>query len=134
MRTSSCIAMFALRMRVSMSEIGSVIVIVPLPSPAGLRHARDLPGVHHLAEAHPAEAELAVHGVRTTTALAARVGAHLELRGLVRLVDECLLGHQPCPSRLNGNPKASRRALPWALVLAVVTIVMSMPRVVSIES
>src|SRR5690606_21892316 len=103
MRTSSCIAMFALRMRVSMSAIGSVIVIVVLPSPARLRHAGDLTGVHHLAQADTAEAELAVDALRTTAALAAGVGPNLELRGLLLLVDECLLGHQRCPSRLNGK-------------------------------
>src|SRR3546814_5161473 len=112
MRTSSCIAMFALRMRVSMSEIGSVMVMVGLPSPARLGDAGDLPGVHHLAEADPAEAELAVHGVRTTAPLAPRVGAHLELRCALLLLDDCLLAHQHCPSRLTGKPKASGRALP----------------------
>src|SRR5688500_13232709 len=134
MRTSSCMAMLAFRMRVSMSEMGSVIVIGRLPSPAGLRHAGDLTGVHHLAEAHAAEAELAVHGVRAPAALAPGVSAHLELRRALLLLDECLLGHQSCPSRLNGKPKASRRALPSASVLAVVTIVMSIPRGASIES
>ena len=48
MRTSSCIAMFALRIRVSMSAIGSVMVIVRLLSPAGLRDAGDLAGVREL--------------------------------------------------------------------------------------
>src|SRR3546814_9863989 len=80
--------MCALRMRVSMSEIGSVMVMVGLPSPARLGDAGDLPGVHHLAEADPAEAELAVHGVRTTAPLAPRVGAHLELRCALLLLDE----------------------------------------------
>ena len=61
MRTSSCIATLALRMRVSMSAIGSVIVIVRLPSPAGLRHTGHLAGVHQLAQADAAEPELAVH-------------------------------------------------------------------------
>src|SRR5436190_16954733 len=134
MRTSSCMAMLAFRMRVSMSEMGSVIVIGRLPSPAGLRHAGDLAGVHHLPQAHSAQAELAVDGVRAPAALAARVGADLELGGPLLLLDECLLGHYSCPSRLNGKPKASRRALPSASVLAVVTIVMSMPRGASIES
>src|ERR1041384_6268288 len=80
MRTSSCIAMFALRMRVSMSEMGSVIVIGRLPSPARLRDAGDLPGVHELAQADTAQAELPVHGVRPAAPLAAGVGTDLELR------------------------------------------------------
>src|SRR3546814_12002334 len=102
--------------------------MVGLPSPALLGDAGDLPGVHHLAEADPAEAELAVHGVRTTAPLAPRVGAHLELRFALLLLDECLLGHQPCPSRLNGKPKASRRAFPSSSVLAVFKTVMALPR------
>src|SRR6185437_9319869 len=83
--TSSWYAELALRRRVRKSAIGSVIVMVtcqpfsprfPLrtrsgPSakwgvmlgagclPAGLAHARQLATVRHLAEAHPAQAELA---------------------------------------------------------------------------
>src|SRR3954452_20450405 len=105
MFTSSCIATLALRMRVSMSAIGSVIVIVRLPSPAGLGHTRDLPGVDELAQADAAELELAVHRVRPTTALAARVRAHLELGLAVRLVLESGLRHAYCPSRGNGKPR-----------------------------
>src|SRR5271167_4152932 len=44
-------AVLAFRMRVSMSAIGSVIVIVRRPlSPTGLRHAGDLLVVDHLGE------------------------------------------------------------------------------------
>src|SRR3989344_2042930 len=49
----------ALRSRVSMSEIGSVIIGV---LPAGLGHARDLAAVGELAEADAAEAEDAHEG------------------------------------------------------------------------
>src|SRR5580765_2945388 len=129
MRTLSCSATLALRMRVSMSAIGSVIVIVRLLSPAGLRHAGHFAGVHHLSQADAAEPELAVHRTRSTAAAAPRVRAHLELGLALLLLDECLLRHACyCPSRLNGKPNASRRALPSASVRAVVTIVMSMPR------
>src|SRR5271169_226481 len=62
--TESNWALFALRMRVSMSAIGSVIVIGAPPSPARLGHAGDLPGMHHRAQADPAQPELAVHGFR----------------------------------------------------------------------
>src|SRR5215207_481457 len=55
--TSSCIATLALRMRVSMSAMGSVSMM----SPARLRHARDLAGVDHPAQADTTQAELAVH-------------------------------------------------------------------------
>src|SRR5215469_6867229 len=75
---SNC-ALFALRRRVSMSAIGSVIVMGSPPrSPARLGHAGYLPGVHHGAKTDPAEPELAVDGLRPTAALAPRVRADLE--------------------------------------------------------
>src|SRR5487761_2763298 len=58
--TVSNMAAFALRIRVSMSAMGSVIVIAVL-LPTCLRHARHLAGVDHLAQADTAQAELAVH-------------------------------------------------------------------------
>src|SRR5436190_24108490 len=91
MRTTSCMATLALRIRVSMSAIGSVIVNELAPSPAGLRDARHLAGVDHLAQADAAQPELAVHGPRPTAAPAARVGAHPVLRLAHRLLDQCLL-------------------------------------------
>src|SRR5947209_4263200 len=124
-RISSWKATLPFRMRVSMSAIGSVIM---MRSPTRLRDAGDLAGVHHLPQAHAAEAELAVDGARPTATAAPRVRPHLVLRLAHRLLDECLLRHYCCPSRLNGKPKASSRARPSALVRAVVTIVMSMPR------
>src|SRR3954451_12170221 len=125
-------ATLALRIRVSMSAMGSVMVMVAPPSPAGLLDAGQFPGVRELPEADPAEHELAEHRVGATAALAPGVGPHLELRLALVLLDQCLLGHgYCCPSRLNGKPKASSRALPSALVRAVVTIVMSIPRVES---
>src|SRR5918995_1351403 len=129
MRTSSCIAMFALRMRVSMSAIGSVIVMCRLPSPARLGHAGQLARVRQLAQAHPAQAELPEHRPRPPAAAAPGVGAHLELGLALLLVDERFLRHLlHTPSRRNGNPIATRSALPSASVVAVVTMVMSMPR------
>ena len=64
---------------------------------------------------------------RPAAAPAAGVAPHLELGLALLLLDERLLGHYCCPSRRNGKPKASSRALPSALVRAVVTMVMSMP-------
>src|SRR3954466_13571213 len=94
MRTSSCIATLPLRMRVSMSAIGSVIVIgSPPPSPGRLGDAGDLPGVRHVAEADAAEAELAIHGLRSPALPAPRVRAHLVLGLPLLLLDQCLLGH-----------------------------------------
>src|ERR1019366_1285930 len=89
---SNC-ARFALRRRVSMSAIGSVIVIVAPPSPAGLGHARDLPVVDHHAQADPAEPELLVNRPGAPAPLAPRVPAHLELRRALLLVDQGLLRH-----------------------------------------
>src|SRR5918997_6328256 len=95
--TLSWYAALALRRRVSMSAIGSVIVMVTsslsrrgsqpvsLPGlrrrglPGGLVDAGQLAAVRHLADAHPAEPELAEHRARAAAPLAARVAAHPEL-------------------------------------------------------
>src|SRR5215217_2913347 len=151
MLTCSCIATLALRMRVSMSAIGSVIVIgVALPSPARLRDAGDLTGVGHLTQANAAQPERAIHAARPAAPTTPRVRAHLVLGLALLLLDECLLGHRlrlfhfrllpprpgprrvrfwvvtaASPLRANGKPNASSNALPLALSVAVVTIVMS---------
>src|SRR5579875_3437889 len=90
MVTVSWNAVLALRNRASMSAIGSVIVMSDLlprrgsrrPSaivvsdlPRRLRDAGEFAGVRHLAQADPAEAELAVDRVRPAAALAAGVAA-----------------------------------------------------------
>src|SRR5207237_6787760 len=98
--------------------------------PAGLRNAGHLARMSELAQADSAEAELAKHRMRSAAAPATGVGPHLELRLALLLDDERLLGHY-CPSRRNGKPNASSSARPSALVRAVVTIEMSMPRVAS---
>lgn len=122
--------------------------------PACLADARKLALARQLAEAHAAEPELAIDGVGTPTTLAAALLARRELRLAVRLDDHRCLSHKssfivhldrPGLSRarslrylaysaLNGKWKASRSALPSSSVGAVVTIVMSMPRVRSILS
>src|SRR5688500_453167 len=149
MTAESWYAWLAFRRRVSMSAIGSVIVMacgaflaaVPHVSrvvrwswacrrtvelwsgqgecpgrlgrwlPAGLAHARELPGVGHLPQADPAQAELAEHRVRTTAPLAAGVAADRELRLAVRLLDQSLLGHGGFSYRLSGwwSRRADRR-------------------------
>src|SRR5215218_19165 len=95
--TSSWNAVFAFRRRVSMSAIGSVIMRAPPASrpasPRRLRHARDLTGVRHRAEADPAEAEALVHRARTAATAATRVPAHLELRCALLLLDKGFLCH-----------------------------------------
>src|SRR5437868_594644 len=96
-RTVSCMATFPLRMRVSMSAMGSVIVIeARSPSPARLGDARHLAAVHHLPKTDPAQPEFPVDGTRPTATPAAGVGPHPELGLALLLLDQCLLGQ--CPS------------------------------------
>src|SRR3954452_12542837 len=80
--TFSCSARLALRMRVSMSAIGSVIMCL---SPAALGHAGDDALVGEIPEADPAHPELAVVRPRAATPVAAVVGLRRVLRGAVRL-------------------------------------------------
>src|SRR5580700_6399457 len=82
--TVSNMAELALRIRVSMSAMGSVIVMVRLPT--RLCHAGYLPGVHHDPQADAAEPEFAVDGLGPPTPLAARVATHLELGGPLLLL------------------------------------------------
>src|SRR5215210_5465439 len=111
MRTLSWLAVAPLRRRVSMSAIGSVIVIGGLLSPAGLGHAGNLAGVHHLPKADPAQVELAVHGARSPATSAAGVGPHLELRLALLLLDERCLGHEtPQVPLLRGVGTSEREA------------------------
>src|SRR3954470_2218284 len=77
MSTVSCAAVMALRIRVRKSAMGSVIDMV---LPAALGHPGDEALVGELAQADPADAELAVHGPRTAAAAAAGVLPGLELR------------------------------------------------------
>src|SRR6476659_115649 len=118
--TESWYAWLALRRRVSMSAIGSVIVMAfsalsPLRFhtrvsggpvaivvcggglPGALGHAGELAAVGHLPQADPAQAELAVDGLRPATALAAGVAADSEL-GLASGLDlQCGLRHVSSP-------------------------------------
>src|SRR6478735_6344656 len=91
MATVSCIARFALRMRLSMSAIGSVSIACLLPT--GLGHAGDCTLVGEFTEADPAELVPAEHGPRPAAAVAARVGANAVLRLALLLHAERGLGH-----------------------------------------
>src|SRR5215208_4155152 len=115
MSTRECRAAIALRIRVSMSAIGSVITLEtprklarfrPAPHargrllsmngrelPARLDHPGDLPLERQLAEADAAQLELAQVGAGAAAALAARVGARGELRRPLRLRDHGFLRH-----------------------------------------
>src|SRR4051794_23156098 len=108
MRTVSCIATLPLRIRVSMSAMGSVMVIrLPPPSPAGLRHARHLAGMDHLPKTDPAQPELTEDRARPTAAPAAGIGPHPELGLALLLLDQCLLGQ--CSSCYRVAPRAAGR-------------------------
>src|SRR5688572_18760660 len=86
-------ARFAFRIRVSMSETGSVSIVPPLP--ARLGHAGDEALVRKLAQADPAEAELLVDSARAPAPVAPGVGPRLVLLRAGGLRDQALLGHTP---------------------------------------
>src|SRR5918996_3497789 len=132
----SCSAWLALRMRVSMSAIGSVSIVSLLLLPGALGHAGDHALVGELPQADPAEPELLVDRARTAAPAAARVGAGLELRRALPLRDHRLLGHSAYCSlpAANGRPSSRSSANPASSVFAVVVIVTSSPRIWSIES
>src|SRR6476646_3525945 len=124
MDTVSWYAWFAFRNRVSMSAIGSVMVMRaqrPFPprfpdpwwawpaaktrkcertggcggwSPAALRDTGQLAPVRHLADADPAQAERPVDRAGPAAPAAPGVAAHAELRLGCRLVDQSLLRHR----------------------------------------
>src|SRR3954471_1841319 len=104
--TDSCNALFALRMRLSMSAIGSVSISFLLP--ARLRHARNHALVSQLAQADPAEAELLEHGARAPAAVAPRVIPHLELLRLLLLDNERLPRHLLIPPVVAAERQAHR--------------------------
>src|SRR5947208_7858783 len=83
----------ALRIRVSMSANGSVIMVAP--SPAGLLDARDQPVTRHVAEADPADAEFPVDRPRAATQLAAQPNADAVARPHLHLVRVPLALLQP---------------------------------------
>src|SRR5271169_4621806 len=100
-RTVSNCAELAFWILVNMSAIGSVIVMVGPRSPAGLGHARDLPGVNHRTEADPAEPEFSQDRLRAATALAPGISPDLELGYSLLLLDQCLLCHGRLSSLLS---------------------------------
>src|SRR5580693_546161 len=151
MPTVSWYAEFAFRRRVSMSAIGSVIVMANRPSsprfpsgfhrrrdlrcarsswlPTGLGDAGQLTAMRHHAEADSAQAKPAVDGTRPPAANAPRVAAHLELGRPVCLDNQRLLRH--CQPSLKGKPSRRSSERPSASFVAVVTTVMSIPRCLS---
>src|SRR5262249_27329832 len=123
MAACSCSALLALRMRVSMSAIGSVSTVSLLP--ARLRHAGNRALVGKLAQADPAKGELAEDRARAAAPVAARVVAHLVLLGSPLLDDERRFRHYSfllSPSA-NGMPSAVNSARACSSVSALVVIV-----------
>src|SRR5205823_3320031 len=141
MPTVSWYAALALRRRVSMSAIGSVIVMAWWPSspwypcgpaafsslpgwaragcagcrcrrlPTGLGDAGQFAAVGHGPETDPAQPEPAVHRPRAPAPRAPAVAADLELRLAVRLDDEPLLRHWSVLLERESEPAQQRAAL-----------------------
>src|SRR5713226_1881126 len=86
MSTRVCLAVTALRIRVSMSAIGSVISFaLSFRLPAALRHPGDVALERQLAEAQAAQPELPHVGARPAAQVAAVAQPDLELRRLLFL-------------------------------------------------
>src|SRR2546425_5916299 len=91
--TVSCSARCALRMRASMSAMGSVMDIATA-LPARLGDPRDLAPVGEVPEAQPAHCELAKVGARPPAPLAAVVRTDLELLRSGGLHHQRCFGHE----------------------------------------
>src|SRR5690606_37929786 len=100
--------------------------------PAALGDAGKLAAERHLAHTDSAEPKLAVHRAGTPAPLAPGIAAHLELRGGLGLLDQRGLRHGQ--SSLKGKPRRRRSERPSSSAVAVVTMVMSIPRTRSILS
>src|SRR5919197_4011423 len=85
----SCSALLSLRIRASMSAIGSVSIA----SPGTLGHARDHARVGEIAQADPAQPELPVDGTRSAAPVAPVVAPRPEALRTPGLGDQGLLGH-----------------------------------------
>src|ERR1035437_5045323 len=86
--TRSCWRTFEFRMRVSRSEMGSMITL-----PGRFFNARQEAAVRHFAETHAAQAEVAVERAGPAANLTAVAMPRRELRGLHHLRTPCRRGH-----------------------------------------
>src|SRR5262249_27305077 len=115
MSTRVCLAVTALRIRVSISAMGSVISQLSASSldrlPAALGHARDVALERELPEAEAAQRKLPHVGARTAAQVAAVAQPDLEFRRLVFLGDLCSRGHV---SPLNQQSAISTQRLPFS--------------------
>src|ERR1700730_10740181 len=94
--TRVCFAVTALRIRVSMSAIGSVIS--DSLSPAALRHPCHIALERELAKAQAAQPELPHVGARTAAQVAAVAQAYLVFRCLQLFRGLCCRGHSQLSS------------------------------------
>src|SRR5690606_21872366 len=99
----------ALRMRVSISAIGSLRLIPCVSLPARLDHAGHLPEVPQLAQSDTAQLELAIVAARTAGELAAV--AHTARRRIARQLGQLELGSE---ALLDGNRLVHRDFLELA--------------------
>src|ERR1700734_296774 len=136
-RISLLEARAALRMVVRKSARGSVCIEkwVTTGLPTGFRHDGDLAAQGQFAEGDAAEAELAHVGAAAARELAAVVGAGREFRFALLFDDPGGLGHRVFFYEVGfslrsekGMPKRARSSLASSFLRAVVTMVMSMPR------
>src|SRR5262245_429490 len=100
-----------LRMRVSMSAMGSVIMS---GSPAGLHEARDLSLAREVPQAEPAHAKAAEERTRPSAQRATVVGPDPELRGPGSFHHEARLRHSELSygfSGPEGHPEAAQQGL-----------------------
>src|SRR3954467_3916282 len=100
MSTVSWAAWIALRIRVRKSAMGSVLALTGSRCcrglPRRLGHSRNEAVVGHLAQADPAQAELAIHGAGPAATAATAVLPGLELRGARLAHPLGRLGHVSC--------------------------------------
>ena len=155
MSTFLCFARQAFLIRVSMSAFGSVIDIRLSPSayeshsvpklyqrrwptslPARLRGPGNLPCQSQLTETDATYPKAPHKAPRAPAPVAAIVLPDLELRSSIRLHNQCFLGHTRLLIYwgLNGTPSPFSNSYPSSSVFAVVTSVISIPRILSILS
>src|ERR1700681_269314 len=164
MSTRRCFAPQALRMRVSISAIGSVILIkssssvLPYPVagtrrnewlPARLANARDVTRQRLLSETDSAKPELSQESARPSAPQATVMLPHSELEFALALLHHGLTRHYNLSwllvdtyccvmigfsSPRKGIPSSRRSANAWSSLFVVVTKVMSMPWICSTMS
>src|SRR5262249_50807098 len=108
-------------------EIGDGVSHGTRSSPARLDDAGDVAAQGELAEAEPAQLELAQVGAGATAALAAVAGADLELVLLGKPILVRAHCAAPAVAWRKGIPRCASSARPSASVFAVVTTVTFMP-------